>query len=274
MLSVIINIVILAAAVVVVAKAPGWLTSHPNIARRANQIRFLAFTALFAGPFTVLVRNTRWARTHWSAVRVCPDQFPELYAILEHQCAVLGMTPVPFLYISREEKEIARAYSAWHTRYIVLNSSFLQPTIGPIRDALSFHIGRELGRIRLAHTEWWAEMLLSYIVKIPFLHNPLSRVRALSADRYGAYLAPDGVRGLILIATGRLILPSVNVDACVREIEASEPWSERLASFQQALPPLGVRIRTLYELGLFRSPGGATAGRLSTSGGSDAPKWR
>ena len=79
-------------------------------------------------------------------------------------------------------------------------SQMLQPD-SPISDAIAFNIGREVGRIRLKHTEWWDELLISYIVRIPVLRTPLMHLRAYSADRYGAFLEPGGIRGLIALSS-------------------------------------------------------------------------
>ena len=65
-------------------------------------------------------------------------------------------------------------------------------------DAMAFILGRELGRIRLGYTRLWKEILLTYVLRIPYLNIPITRVRTYSCDRYGAFLAPAGVRGLII----------------------------------------------------------------------------
>jgi hypothetical protein len=101
----------------------------------------------------------------------------------------------------------ARAYRSWKCDYIVLSSKFLQPNLQPMLPVFAFWLGREIGRLRLEHASWATEFLLAYVDKIPYLSNPLRRVFTYSEDRYGAFLAPEGLPGLIGVASGRLMLP-------------------------------------------------------------------
>jgi hypothetical protein len=249
-LSACVNILILAAAVWLVTKGTPWLDTHPVLHKRASQLRALALAGIFAVPSVVFLRNTRWARTDWNCVRLSPRQIPELYAIIARQCAVFSM-PVPALYISSAEREVARAYATSHHYFIVLGTALLQPD-SPIADAVAFNIAREIGRIRLKHTEWWDELLISYIMRIPVLRTPLMHLRTYSADRYGALLEPGGVRGLIALSTGRLMLPRVDVAEYLQELPSGTGLSTVLAQVAHIRPPIRQRIRALYELGLFR----------------------
>jgi hypothetical protein len=246
------NIALLVGAVWAIATAPEWLTTHPIMAKPIETLQALATAALLAAPAVILLRRTRWGVTHWNGIRLSPAQIPDLYALLTRQCAVFNME-VPALYVSDTETDIARAYSAWDHIYIVLSDKLLQPDVAAIQDAIAFHIGREVGRIRLGYTEWWDEMLLSYVVQIPILRNPLLHLRAYSADRYAAYLEPHGVRGLLALACGRLMLPRVDVDAYVRAIPDVAGFARLLATYSRRWPPMGRRVRALYDLGLFKS---------------------
>ena len=252
---VVVNIVALAAAVWLVVAAPDWLAAHPVLAKPVKALRALAIAALIAPPAVVLLRRTRWAVTHWNGIEVSPAQIPDLYALLTRQCAVFNMPFIPTLYLSNTEPDIARAYSAWDRSYIVLSDKLLQPDVAAIQDAVAFHIAREVGRIRLGYTEWWDEMLLSYVIQIPFLRNPLLHLRAYSADRYGAFLEPDGCAGLLALACGRFMLPRIAVDAYISAIPDVTGLPRLLATFGHRWPPMGQRVRTLYDLGLFKSAG-------------------
>lgn len=245
------NIIFLVGAIWLVTKGTPWLDTHPLLHKRASQLRALAIAALAAGPSVTFLRNTRWAATDWNGIRLSSKQIPELYAILARHCAVFGM-PVPALYISHKESGIARAYSSWHHYYVVLGIELLQPDLAPISDAIAFNIAREVGRIRLKHTEWWDELLISYIVRIPVLRTPLMHLRAYSADRYGGFLEPEGLRGLIALSAGRLILPRVDVAEYLRALRSGTRVTGFLAQVTNAAPPIRRRIRALYQLGLFK----------------------
>ncbi len=249
-LSASVNILMLVGAVWLVTKGTPWLDTHPLLHKRASELRALAIAAIAAVPSVTFLRNTRWAATDWNGIRLSPKQIPELYAILVRHCAAFGM-PVPALYMSHTESGIARAYSSWHHYYIVLGIEMLQPD-SPITDAIAFNIAREVGRIRLKHTEWWDELLISYIVRIPVLRTPLMHLRAYSADRYGGFLEPGGIRGLVALSTGRLMLPGIDMAEYMRGLPSGTWLSGLLAQLTNAKPPIRRRIRALYDLGLFK----------------------
>jgi Zn-dependent protease with chaperone function len=121
------------------------------------------------------------------------------------------MTQMPELYVS--DKAIsapAQAFSAWKENYVVLGSTFLDAKLDEIQGVYEFLLGRELGHIRLGHTTWLDELLLAYVIRIPFLQNPIAMARTLSCDRYGAYLTKNCLRGLIVQSSGRRTLKLVN----------------------------------------------------------------
>jgi hypothetical protein len=102
----------------------------------------------------------------------------------------------------------------------VLHQNLFEVDLQKTLDVAAFAIGCELGRIRLGHTDWLDEMLLTYIFIVPFLANPLRQLRTFSRDRYGAYLAPDGFRGLLFVASARRFLYDVNVDDYLKQADS------------------------------------------------------
>lgn len=251
--TVLLNIAILVAAVWLVAYGSDWLAAHPFFAKRIQQLRGVAIAAVLAAPGFVLIRNSRWADTRANGIRITAAQLPELNDILTRQCATFGIAQPPALYVSDAESNIARAYSAWHREYIVVGTRMLQPDLAAIHDVLAFHIGREIGRLRLGHTVWWDELLVSYVVRIPGLRNPLGHVRAYSADRYGAFLEPDGIRGLIAVAAGRRPLSRIDVAQYRHDIAEVPGLAAMIASWGRRQPSVAQRVRALSTLGLFKN---------------------
>jgi len=49
----------------------------------------------------------------------------------------------------------------------------------------------------------WYQISVAYSQPIPLLGSYLSRLREYSCDRHGAFLAPHGATGLVLLASGR-----------------------------------------------------------------------
>ncbi len=193
--SVVINLALMGLALYLVTYGSDWLKRFPRLAERAENVRGLALAAVLAIPTLPLMRNLRRAHVRGHSIQVSSHQLPNIHAKLVQQCGMIGM-PVPELYVSDEAiKEDARGYSAWKCDYIVLSTKYLDRDLQGSREVIAFLLGRELGRIRLGQAAWWDEMLLAYIVLVPVLRRPLRRIRAYSRDRYGAVLAPEGLKG-------------------------------------------------------------------------------
>jgi hypothetical protein len=117
-----------------------------------------------------------------------------------------------------------------------------------MRPVFAFFLGRELGRLRLGHASRLNELLLSYVKEIPYLRNPVLLVFAYSEDRYGAYLAPEGIPGLIALGAGRRMLHSVNVPDYLKQVsEYRGVWSQ-LAQLTKETPQRAHRIRPCIGL--------------------------
>jgi hypothetical protein len=117
---------------------------------------------------------------------------------------------------------------------------------------IAFLLARELGSLRQGHTRWWNEALLAYVVRIPLLRRPLRRVRAFSRDRYAAFLVPEGLRGLLVLASGRRQLPNVNVSAWLEQVREYRGFWAELSGAWRETPHVADRVKALYAAGLFR----------------------
>lgn len=251
--SVALNLCVMIAAVMLIGRAHGFLAGHPVLKYSAEEIRTYALIALFAVPGIGIIRNVRHGFVRGNSIQLSRTQFPQLYRILEKHCARLGLKDVPELYLShRAIQEPARAYSVFRHEFIVLGYEFLEEDPNRNLDVISFTMGRELGRIRLGYTRWWYELLLSYVIRIPLLMNPMRRMEAFSLDRYGAFLEPGGLRGLVIEASGRRVLDSVNLDTYLHQVitdyDGKGFW-DRLANLTKETPHLSYRINALLKTG-------------------------
>src|SRR5262249_7239236 len=166
----------------------------------------------------VLIRNIRRAAVRGNSVRLSAEQLPVIYSILDSHCRRLGFDPVPDLYLTdRAIPAPGQAFSTYWRDCIGLNARYLERKPEKSRLFLSFFLGRELGRIRLDHTKWWYELLLAYVVSIPYVRNPLIQVQALSHDRYGAFLEPYAIPGLMILASGRRLIDAVDIQQYLKE---------------------------------------------------------
>jgi hypothetical protein len=251
--SVILNLALIAAAIFIAARGDAWLKAHHFMAKYVNQIRGGAIAAILALPGISLVRNNRLGFIRGNSIRLSNDQFPQVYEILEEHCRKLGMSSLPELYLTDQAiTPPAQAFSAWGNDYIVLRTDFLESPLENVRDVLAFTLGCELGRLRLGHASWWSDVLLTFVAKIPLLRTPISRVRTYSRDRYGAFLAPDGLRGLLVLASGRRMLKSVNIEDYLTQVSDYGGFWARLAGATKTAPHVFYRIKMLWAAGLYR----------------------
>ncbi len=262
--SIIINFVLMGLAIAFVVHPPGWIKEFPFIGKEVTLLRALAISALIGIPGAVLIRNRRRALVAGNSVLLSPTQFPEVYAILEAHCKRLGMTKIPELYLTVGTiRPFSEAFSAWHRDFIVLHQIALDPDYRKSLDILSFAIAYELGAIRLNHTAWWNDMLLTYISALKWPINPLKRVRVYSRDRYGAYLAPAGFRGLLIYAVGRRLMNSVNVEDYLDQATRYRGLWADITMLTEPRPPVLERLRELQRAGFtleFTKTGGEPAG--------------
>jgi hypothetical protein len=249
----ILNVLLMAAAIFIVLEGSDWLRAHPHLAQYRGRIRTVAIAAVVGFPATIFLRNTRHALIRGKSIALSPEQLPQIYAILQRHCKTLSIDPLPELYFSdMNMPKPAQAYRSWKCDYIVLSSKFFQPDLQPMLPVFAFWIGHEIGCLRLNHTGWRTELLLVYVDKILHLSNPLRRVFTYSEDRYGAFLAPEGLPGLIGVASGRLMLPEVNRSDYLKQVCVYGGIWARFASMGGAEPLVSDRIKALMDSGFLK----------------------
>ena len=250
----VLNVLLMAASIFIVVRGSDWLRVHPRVAHYRGKIRVLAIAAIVTLPLTVFLRNTRHALDRGKSIAISREQLPEIYTILERHCQKLGIEALPELYFSdMRMKKPAQAYKSWKCDYIVLSSKFLQPNLQPMLPVFAFWLGCAIGCLRLKHVSWPTELMLTYVDKLPHLSNPLRRLFSYSEDRYGAFLAPEGLPGLIAVASGRLMLPQVDTADYLKQVRAYGGIWAGLAMLIEPEPTVARRIRALFEAGLLKT---------------------
>jgi len=252
LLSVLLNVGLVVLPVYLATHGADWLDSHPILGKKLTQPRALT-TGLALFPFAlVFARNARRAYIGGNAVALSRNQFPDIYALLERQCAKIGLAEIPTLLLSDTGISTAStAFTARGKHFIVLGSKFVEPKFARVRELLDFTIARELGKIRFGHTMWFDEFLTAYVMRIPILRDPLQKIRVLSLDRYAASLVPDGLPGLLAFASGRLVMHNVNVPDYLAQVDKYDfVWGWVACVTKKDLPAM-LRVRALYKAGFF-----------------------
>lgn len=138
-----------------------------------------------------------------TAVRITPEQFPDLHQRIVSCCRRLGLDEVPEAYLL----QMGGAFNAFATRFrgrhfIVLYSDVVD-ALEERPDAINFYIGHEIGHIRQQHLRWAA--LLAPAAWLPLLGAAYARAREYTCDRYGFHACDDlhsAQVGLAALAAG------------------------------------------------------------------------
>ena len=215
-----------------------------------------AFVALLLlVPGLVVYRQLTRAGIRGSAVRLSRRQFPDIYAVKEDFARRLGLKRDPEIYVMSGNGALnAFAASTFGYDFVVIHSELFSNTYQKNKDALAFIIGHELGHLRLGHTRLWYQLSTAYVDRVPLLGAFLSRAREFSCDRHGAYVAPQGEEGLMLLAAGRYIYKQVDTEELLEQAHRFRGFWPAVAQLPQSHPFVVRRIRALYDLGFFEAP--------------------
>jgi Zn-dependent protease with chaperone function len=243
------------------------LAGEPLSGPVVDAIRVAFVALLLLVPGLIVYRQLTRAGVRGSAVRLSRRQFPAIHAVKEDFARRLGLKRDPEIYLVSGNGALnAFAASTFGYDFVVIHSELFSNTYERNKDALAFIVGHELGHLRLGHTRLWYQLSTAYVDRVPLLRGFLSRAREYSCDRHGAYLAPQGEEGLVLLAAGRYVYKQVDVEELLEQARRFRGFWPVVAQLPQSHPFAVRRIRTLYDLGFFEAPteNPASEGVIST----------
>jgi len=186
------------------------------------------------------------AQVRGSAVRLGPDQFPELYARVEELARRMRMKVMPEIYLMQQDGALnAFATKCLRSHIVVLFADLLE-ACGNNDAARDMIIAHELGHIRAGHL--WGQWFLLPTQFIPFLGSALSRAREYTCDRYGRAGAGDqdgALLGLTILAAGGKYAPLVSRTALVRQQSNLRSGWMVVGEWLASHPPLAKRLTAL-----------------------------
>lgn len=184
----------------------------------------LGIALIYAGLFYVFylfVHSALIAHLKGNAVRLTPEQFPDLYQRLEHCARRLNMD-VPEAYLLHGNG----IFNAFATRFLGRNFVvLLSDMVDAMEDrpgAINFYMGHELGHIRRKHLIYGP--LLAPALVLPLLGAAYSRAREYSSDLHGLACCEhveDATCGLAALAAGHRRWSSINLDSYVAQARES-----------------------------------------------------
>jgi Zn-dependent protease with chaperone function len=267
--SVLVNLLIIA-IILVGALLLGYLNAlagEPLSGPVVDVIRAAFFALLLLVPGLVLYRQLTRAGIRGSAVRLSRRQFPDIYAVKEDFARRLGLKREPEIYLMSGNGTLnAFAASTFGRDFVVIHSELFSNTYERNREALAFIVGYELGHLRLGHTRLWYQLSTAYVDRVPLLKGFLSRAREYSCDRHGAYLAPRGEEGLVLLAAGRYVYKEVDVGELLEQAQRFRGFWPVVAQLPQSHPFTVRRLKVLHDAGFFEASeeNAATGGVVTT----------
>jgi len=177
-----------------------------------------------------------------NAIKVNQNQFPDIYNIVVQQSELLGLKNIPDVYILQSGGSLnAFAARFMGNNYVVLYSEVVEAAYEQDKNLLEFIIGHELGHIRRNHLI--KNLLLFPSMMIPFLGAAYSRACEYTCDNIGFALAPNGMKGgLLILASGRTIYKKVNVEEYLIQGKESEGFWKWFAEKVSSHPNLSKRI--------------------------------
>lgn len=236
----------------------------------------IALAYVFAAFVAYVFAQSAWvAAVRGNAVQLSPQQFPDLYARLEHCCKELGMDVVPETYILNGNGLFNAFATRFFGRNFVVLMSDVVDAMAQDPDGINFYIGHELGHIRLKH-------LTGHLWRMPALWLPLvgaaySRAKEYSCDRHGTACctnAESAGRALLVLAAGAQRWQSADMRAYAKQLKGNlgflasfheliggYPWLiKRVAQTMDANRALPARNPLAYVLALFVPFGGRVGG--------------
>jgi Zn-dependent protease with chaperone function len=267
--SVLVNLLIIA-LILVGALLLGYLNAlagEPLSGPVVDALRVAFVALLLLVPGLVVYRQLTRAGTRGSAVRLSHRQFPDIYAVKDDFARRLNLRREPEIYLMSGNGALnAFAASTFGYDFVVIHSELFSNTYDRNKDALAFIVGHELGHLRLGHTRLWYQLSTAYVDRVPLLGGFLSRAREFSCDRHGAYLAPRGEEGLVLLAAGRYVYKEVDVGELLEQAQRFQGFWPVVAQLPQSHPFTVRRLKVLYDAGFFEASeeNAATGGVVTT----------
>lgn len=201
--------------------------------------------AIGFGIFFFLTHLAFIAHLRGSAVRLGPEQLPDLNRRVVELSARVGMEP-PAAYLMQAGGALnALATRFLRSDFIVLYSDLLG-ACGDNAAARDFIIAHELGHLRAGHLRW--RWLLVPGLAVPFLGSAYSRACELTCDRLGFDASADPQRaldGLCILAAGAREGRRVSRRALVaQQADLKTGWM-RVGRWLSSHPPIAERLAVL-----------------------------
>ena len=208
----------------------------------------LFYAALF-GVILWISHGLLTAYLRAEAVRVGPEQLPQLEATFREVCGRLGVSKVPALYVLQSGGLLNAFATRFAGRDFVVVYSDMLEALGPDSNEMRFILGHEIGHIQSRHI--LKQVLLAPGLFFPLLGPAYRRAWETSCDRYGAFAAQDvsaSVRAMLVLSGGREYGRRLNPAAFAGQHADERGFFVSLHEVTSTYPTLSRRVVELQAL--------------------------
>ncbi len=202
--------------------------------------------ALIIGVAVFVAQAVFIAHLRGNAVRLGPEQMPDLYNRVRSLSSTIGLKHPPDTYVLEAGGSLnALATRFFRSNFIVLFSDLLE-ACDENSDARDFIVAHELGHLHAGHLSW--RWLLLPGMLVPFVGNAYSRACEYTCDRIGfnaTRRSDKALEGLCILAAGKQHGPKVNRRALsAQQSDLDSVWM-KIGEWLSTHPPIARRLAAL-----------------------------
>lgn len=214
---------------------------------------FISIIFMFLIPILILLplfaQAIMMASIRSNGVRITPRQFPEVFATFQEQCARMGFTTVPDIYVM-ESSGILNAFASrfFGRNMVVLYSDLFDLIQSGGSKELTFVITHELAHIKRNHIV--KQLVILPALWFPFIGEAYSRACEYTCDRMAAYFTNDAdaaMDGLTILAIGKKLYKQVDREEYLMQSSYEKGMFIWLAEKLSTHPPLPKRIHAIQQ---------------------------
>lgn len=214
---------------------------------------FISIIGLFIIPVLLLLplfaQALMMANIRTNGIRISPGQFPEVFATVQEQCAKMGFSTVPDVYVM-ESSGILNAFASrfFGRNMVVLYSDLFELIESGGSRELTFVITHELAHIKRNHLT--KQLLIFPALWFPFIGEAYSRACEYTCDRMAAYFTNDAeaaMNGLTILAIGKTLYKRVDREQYLIQSSQERGLFVWLAEKLSTHPPLPKRIYAIQQ---------------------------
>jgi Zn-dependent protease with chaperone function len=225
-----------------------YLVAFSDLRLLTGMSAILFYIGLY-GVFFWIAHGMFVASIRCNAVKVQPDQLPELYALVQDIAHRMQLRRVPDAYVL----ESGGMLNAFATKFlgrsfIVLYSDLLELATQEGEDTVAFVVAHEMAHIKRGHTGAWYRIFMLPGLIFPFLAGAYYRACEYTCDAMAQRLFPRGaIQGMLILSAGKTLYRHLQVMPLLRQLQAEAGFWSWLSEIFSTHPHLLCRLKALVD---------------------------